>query len=145
MSYFWVFKQSLLGVKICLSHAQIGLVLGVTKSLSHAQMVSFLGVKFKISEEHPRLFHMGVLPGIRPFPWLFGPSRKAHSLVTMQETRKGYKAFARRFFRVIFRVNMFSNQLSKSWFVGTLVNDGAEILDSFTRRRYRRTAKRDWL
>ena len=31
--------------------------LGVTKSLSHAPMVS-LGVKFKISDEHPRLFHM---------------------------------------------------------------------------------------
>ena len=45
MSYFCVFKRSLLGVKICLSHAQIGLL---------------LGVKFKISDEHPRLFHMGV-------------------------------------------------------------------------------------
>ena len=37
------FKRSLLGVKICLSHAQNGLLQGVTKSLSHAQMVSFRG------------------------------------------------------------------------------------------------------
>ena len=48
MSYFCVFKRSLLGVKICLSHARR----------------SPLGVKFKISDEHPRLFHMGVPP-----PW----------------------------------------------------------------------------
>ena len=34
--------------------------LGVTKSLSHAQKVSFR-VKFKISDELPRLFHMGEL------------------------------------------------------------------------------------
>ena len=35
--------------------------LGVAKSLSHARMVSFnLGVKFKISYEHPRLFHIEV-------------------------------------------------------------------------------------
>ena len=39
-------------------------LLGVTKSLSHAQMVSFRG-KFKISDEHPRLFHMGVPPAPR--------------------------------------------------------------------------------
>ena len=41
MSYFCDFKRSLLGVKICFSPAQIGL----------------LGVKFKISDEHPCLFH----------------------------------------------------------------------------------------
>ena len=46
MSYFCVFKRSLLGVKICLSHARR----------------SPLGVKFKISDKHPRLFHMGVPP-----------------------------------------------------------------------------------
>ena len=46
MSYFCVFKRSLLGVKICLSHARR----------------SSLGVKFKISDEVPRLFHMGVPP-----------------------------------------------------------------------------------
>ena len=42
--YLCVFKRSLLGVKTCLSHAQIGLLyLEVTKNLSHAQLVSFRG------------------------------------------------------------------------------------------------------
>ena len=41
MSYLCVFKRFPLGVKICLSHAQIALLYGVTKSSSHAQLVSF--------------------------------------------------------------------------------------------------------
>ena len=46
MSHFCVFKQSLLGSKFAWA----------TPSWSP------LGVKFKISDEHPRLFHMGVPP-----------------------------------------------------------------------------------
>ena len=61
MSYLCVFKWSLLGVKICLSHAQIGLLEGSQKALAKPRW-SPLGVKFKISDEHPRLFHMGVPP-----------------------------------------------------------------------------------
>ena len=61
MSYLFVFKRSLLGVKICLSHAQIGLLLGSQKPWATPRW-SPLGVKFKISDEHPRLFHMGVPP-----------------------------------------------------------------------------------
>ena len=59
MSYLCVFKRSLLGVKIWLSHAQIGLLLESQKAWATPKW-SPLGVKFKISHEHPRLFHMGV-------------------------------------------------------------------------------------
>ena len=61
MSYLFVFKRSLLGVKICLSHAQIGLLWGSQKSWATPRW-SPLGVKFKIFDEYPRLFHMGVPP-----------------------------------------------------------------------------------
>ena len=59
MSYLCVFKRSLLGVKIWLSHAQIGLLLESQKAWATPRW-SPLGVKFKISHEHPRLFRMGV-------------------------------------------------------------------------------------
>ena len=48
--------------------------LGVTKSLSPPRW-SPLGVKFKISDEHPRLFHMGVPPRVAPVSKMFGVSR----------------------------------------------------------------------
>ena len=59
--FFFFLKRSLLGVKICLSHAQIGLLQGSPKALTTPRW-SPLGIKFKISDEHPCLFHMGVPP-----------------------------------------------------------------------------------
>ena len=63
MSYVCVFKRSPLGVKICLSHAQIGLLLGSQKAQATPTW-SPLGVKFKI--------HMGVPPpGCQQVPALY--------------------------------------------------------------------------
>ena len=53
MSYLCVFKRSPSGVKICLSHAQVGLLHGSQKARTTPRW-SPLGVKFKI--------HMGVPP-----------------------------------------------------------------------------------
>ena len=53
MSYLCVFKPSPLGVKICLSHGQIGLLYGSQKARATPRW-SPLGVKLKI--------HMGVPP-----------------------------------------------------------------------------------
>ena len=61
MFYLCVFKRSLLEVKTCLSHAQIGLLYGSLKAWATPRW-SALGVKFKLSDEHPGLFHMGVPP-----------------------------------------------------------------------------------
>ena len=66
MSYFFVFKRSLLGVKILLKPRPDWSRLGATKNLEPRP----LGVKFKISDEHPRLFHMGVTPPPLPTPGL---------------------------------------------------------------------------
>ena len=61
MSYLCVFKRSLLGVKICLR------------------------VKFKISDEHPRLFHMGVPPP----PGLKVPKIRHFHVEVVQLRRQG--------------------------------------------------------
>ena len=49
MSYLCIFKRSLFGVKVCLSHAQIGLFKGSQKAWATPRW-SPLGVKFKISD-----------------------------------------------------------------------------------------------
>ena len=59
-----------LGVKNCLSHAQIGLLWGSQKARATPRW-SPLGVKFKISNKHPRLFHMGFPPHPSPSSLLF--------------------------------------------------------------------------
>ena len=46
---------------MCLSQAQIGLLYGSQKAWATPRW-SPLGVKFKISDERPRLFHMGAPP-----------------------------------------------------------------------------------
>ena len=57
MSYLCVFKRSPSGVKICLSHAQIGLLYGSQKARATPRW-SPLGVKFKI---HMRVPPTGML------------------------------------------------------------------------------------
>ena len=80
MSYLCVFKQSPLGVKICLSHAQIGLLLGSQKAQATPTW-SPLGVKFKI--------HMRVSPP---------PTGMSTSTSALQTTYPGQKRADKRTF-----------------------------------------------
>ena len=61
MLYLCDFKWSLLEVKICLSHAQIGLLWGSQKASTKPKW-SPLGVEFKISDKCPCRFQMGMPP-----------------------------------------------------------------------------------
>ena len=61
MAYLYVCKRALLGVKMCLGPTILVSFRGHRK-LEPPLDGLLLGGKFKISEEHPRLFYMGVLP-----------------------------------------------------------------------------------